>query len=360
MKKISLCMIVRDEEKTIARCLDSIKDVVDEIIIVDTGSIDKTKEIVAKYTNKIYDFEWVDDFSKARNFSFSKATKDYIMWLDADDVILPEDREKLKKLKKEMDGKIDIYQMKYNYSSDNNGNPNLVQTRERILKRDKNYKWVSPIHEVIIPTGNIEEVDIAVTHMKEEIKDINRNLKIFENMIKNGVELDERQEYCYAKELYFLQRIPEAIICYEKFINKYIEQYQDKEYLLYSALLELSDCYKRQGKIEKELETLMLILKNQVPKQECLCRIGDIFLRNKNYDIAIYWFSLAIESTEKEVNIDYQKFIPYISIGVCYFWLGEIEKAIEYNEKAGNIKQNDETYMKNKEIYDNYINNITK
>ena len=92
MKEISLCMIVRDEEKVIARCLDSVKDIVDEIIVVDTGSIDNTKEIVAKYTKKIYDFEWVNDFSKARNFSFSKATKDYIMWLDADDVIMPEDR----------------------------------------------------------------------------------------------------------------------------------------------------------------------------------------------------------------------------------------------------------------------------
>ena len=81
MKEISLCMIIKNEEKTIARCLDSVKDLVDEIIIVDTGSTDKSKEIVSKYTDKVYDFEWVEDFAKARNFSFSKATKDYIMWL---------------------------------------------------------------------------------------------------------------------------------------------------------------------------------------------------------------------------------------------------------------------------------------
>lgn len=92
-------MIVKDEEKVIARCLDSVKDLVDEIIIVDTGSTDKTKEIVSQYTNKIYDFEWCNDFSKARNFSFSKATKDYIMWLDADDVIEPNDREKFRMLR---------------------------------------------------------------------------------------------------------------------------------------------------------------------------------------------------------------------------------------------------------------------
>jgi glycosyltransferase involved in cell wall biosynthesis len=66
-------MIVKNEESVLGRCLDSVKDIVDEIIIVDTGSSDKTKEIAAKYTNRIYDFEWIDDFSVARNFSFEKA-----------------------------------------------------------------------------------------------------------------------------------------------------------------------------------------------------------------------------------------------------------------------------------------------
>ena len=78
MITISLCMIVKNEEKVLARCLDSIADLMDEIIIVDTGSSDNTKEIAKKYTDKIYDFAWIDDFSAARNYSFSKATKEYI------------------------------------------------------------------------------------------------------------------------------------------------------------------------------------------------------------------------------------------------------------------------------------------
>ena len=72
MAKISLCMIVRDEEEVLERCLESIADCVDEIVIVDTGSVDRTKEIAQRFTDKIYDFQWVDDFSAARNFDFSK------------------------------------------------------------------------------------------------------------------------------------------------------------------------------------------------------------------------------------------------------------------------------------------------
>ena len=78
MITISLCMIVKNEEKLLARCLDSIADLMDEMIIVDTGSTDRTKEIAARYTDKIYDFSWIGDFAAARNFAFSKASMEYI------------------------------------------------------------------------------------------------------------------------------------------------------------------------------------------------------------------------------------------------------------------------------------------
>ena len=71
MTTFSLCMIVRNEEKNLKRCLDGIADLMDEIVIVDTGSDDGTKDIAAKYTDKIFDFKWTGDFSEARNFSFS-------------------------------------------------------------------------------------------------------------------------------------------------------------------------------------------------------------------------------------------------------------------------------------------------
>lgn len=81
MITISLCMIVKNEEKVLARCLDSIADLMDEIIIVDTGSSDNTKEIAKKYTDKIYDFAWIDDFSAARNYSFfPRRQKSIFMW----------------------------------------------------------------------------------------------------------------------------------------------------------------------------------------------------------------------------------------------------------------------------------------
>ena len=95
MKTLSLCMITKNEEKNLSRCLDSIKDIVDEIIIVDTGSTDKTVEIAKSYGAHIYHYDWNNDFSKARNVSLQKATKDWILVLDADEVLPYEEGLKL-------------------------------------------------------------------------------------------------------------------------------------------------------------------------------------------------------------------------------------------------------------------------
>ena len=87
MVTISLCMIVKNEERVLGRCLESVQEIADEIIIVDTGSEDRTKEIAEKYHARVFEQEWQDDFSRARNYSFSQAEMDYCMWLDADDII---------------------------------------------------------------------------------------------------------------------------------------------------------------------------------------------------------------------------------------------------------------------------------
>lgn len=180
-------MIVKNDEDSIARCLESVKNVVDEIIIVDTGSNDKTKEIIGRYTSKIYDFQWIDDFSAARNFSFSNATEDYILWLDADDVMLPEDVEKFKFLKETLDPSVDSVTAKYNIGFDEYGNITASYRRNRLVKRTNNFKWYGFVHEYLSVGGNILNSEVGIIHKK--IKHTpKRNLEIYQGKLEQGAE----------------------------------------------------------------------------------------------------------------------------------------------------------------------------
>ena len=92
--KVSLTMIVRNEEKNLPACLESARGLFDEIVVVDTGSTDATVEIARSFEARVFDFVWVDDFAAARNAALARATGDYAFWLDADDVLEPPQRER--------------------------------------------------------------------------------------------------------------------------------------------------------------------------------------------------------------------------------------------------------------------------
>jgi glycosyltransferase involved in cell wall biosynthesis len=101
---VSLTMIVRDEEENLSNCLESVRGVFDEIVIVDTGSTDRTIEIARSFGAKVFEFAWIDDFAAARNEALTHATGDYAFWLDADDVVEPLEREKLVALLDSLEG----------------------------------------------------------------------------------------------------------------------------------------------------------------------------------------------------------------------------------------------------------------
>ena len=169
MITISLCMIVKNEERVLKRCLDSVRDLVDEIIIVDTGSTDATKRIAAGYTDKIYDLTWNDDFSAARNFAFSKATKEYIYSADADEVLSEENRRRFRLLKETLLPEIEIVQMKYGNQLQNGTVYNFDEEyRPKLFRRQRSFVWEEPIHETVRLEPVVYDSDIVITHMPEQ------------------------------------------------------------------------------------------------------------------------------------------------------------------------------------------------
>ena len=345
MATISLCMIVRDEEPVLARCLESVRSAVEEIILVDTGSQDRTKEIAAAYTEQIYDFPWEDDFAKARNFAFSKATMDYQMWLDADDVL--EDAAALCRLKEHLTA--DVVMLPYHVAFDADGTPTLTYYRERLLRRECGFRWEGAVHESIPPAGTVLYGDVAVLHRKEHINDPDRNLRIFENMRLAGSDFSPREQYYYARELAAHGQDAAA----EEQLRTFLTRDGWKEDRIGACLL-LAQCCSRQQDREGALRALFDSFCYDAPRAAVCCEIGRLLMESERYPEAIFWYQCATAAaapTDGFCQPDYQDYIPYMQLCVCYDRIGNLILADAYNEKAGRIKPHDAAYLANKAYF---------
>ena len=345
-------MIVKDEEENLRACLNSIKDCVDEIIIVDTGSTDKSKEIALSFTDKVYDFEWVYDFSKARNFSFDKATSEYILWLDGDDIVLPNTVKKINEWKKSGE-ECDVIMCSYATSYDENYNPIFHYMRERIVKNIPSLRFTDPIHEVIIPCGKvITREDIIVYHNRKNKPHTDRNLQIYKKMIAEGVNFSPRQQFYYARELYYNNLIDQAIHQFSVFLASKKGWRENN----IEACLNLSRCYQEKKEYDNALTALFGSFAYDIPRGEILYEIGRIFEIKKQIEIAIFWYGQALNAKPNLnsgafVNLDCYTFLPALQLCVCYYKLGQIEQARHYHEIAKGFKPNDKAVLYNEKFF---------
>ncbi|KLU63991.1 SPBc2 prophage-derived glycosyltransferase SunS [Desulfosporosinus acididurans] len=344
---ISLCMIVRNEESNIANCLESVKGIPDEIVIVDTGSTDNTKEIVRQYTDQIYDFEWIDDFSAARNFAFAQARMDYILWLDADDILSEVDCQKFLNLKSNLTPFIDAVNMPYNLSFDEFGVVTYSFRRNRLVKRSSNFRWVGAVHEYIDVSGNILKSDICVTHTgTAEISE--RNLRIFEKCQAKDMVFTPRDLYYYGNELFEHQLYNRAVEVYQKFLNTGQGWVEDR----LSACARLTDCFQQLGDRDKELEYNLKSFEFAAPRAEFCCRLGFYFLSAEKYEQAAFWYSLATKLEKSDiwgpVIQSCWTWLPHLQLCVCYDRLGKYELAYEHNEMARTFRPEDSQILHNK------------
>jgi tetratricopeptide (TPR) repeat protein len=163
-------MIVRDEERNLPDCLASVAGLTDEIIVVDTGSTDRTREVAAELGATVFDFAWADDFSAARNEALAHATGDWIFWLDADDRIDQTNRQRLCKLLDTLSGNDTLYAMSCLSRVDPTRGSACWVSHFRLFPRRPDLTWRRRVHEVILPEDSIRDVklhftDIVIEHL---------------------------------------------------------------------------------------------------------------------------------------------------------------------------------------------------
>ncbi len=325
MITISVCMIVKNEERVLARCLDSLRGLADEIIIVDTGSTDATKQIAAGYTDKIYDFEWIHDFSAARNFSFSKAVMDYIYVADADEVIDEENRQLFLLLKQGLLPEIEIVQMKYANQLAHNTTYNFdMEYRPKLYKRLRTFYWVEPVHENVNLTPVVYDSDIVIHHMPES-NHAKRDFGTFQRAIAREGKLSPKLYAMYARELYIAGEAADFEEAYEYF-SGFAEQEEcsERERKIYECIL--ARCCRLYGDFPAFMKFCLHNIADGKASAEVCYELGEYYKELGDYKEAVIWFYNAAYETECELNIHYAGDYPLKQLASCYGELGDKEQ----------------------------------
>lgn len=224
MPKLSLSMIVKNEEPHLARCLSSVKDVVDEIIVVDTGSDDKTIEIAESFGAKVFHFDWVNDFSAARNFALSKSTGDWILYLDADEELSRDSIYNLKKRINEKPAAINCIVKSLTAEKSKFG----IMKYPRLFPNDTRIKFEGIVHEQIQNSLDKNKIplidsDIEIIHygyiLDEESanKKLERNLELL--LFTGNKKISHYDTLRLAQTLQGLRKFAEAEIHFKKLFN---------------------------------------------------------------------------------------------------------------------------------------------
>lgn len=331
MTKIAACLIVKNdtEVESLRRCLNSLAKGVDKIFITGTqNSQDKIQALCKEFGAEWSWFEWVKDFSKARNFNFSQvpAEYDWIFWCDADDVVVgAENLRACAQLGDEKDYKAIFARYLYQVELDETGkikNILIEHLRERLVKNDGTFKWIAPIHETLIaqvPAGQTDTPSFYVVHMKgreDMVGATKRNVEILEEDVKNN-PTDPRPKYYLAK-------------AYFDIYNQNIDLGRDREEI-FNQMMKLFVEYQHLSGWPEE-------------RAQCWEYIAMSVRSKQKFDQAIDALLEAFKLWPQYISI-------YIQLALTYVMLGDWSKALHWVKLATHIEAPKTTLVTNPTDY---------
>jgi glycosyltransferase involved in cell wall biosynthesis len=332
-------MIVKNEEQNLKKCLSEVSNLVEEIIIVDTGSTDNTKNIALEFTNKIYDYTWCDDFAAARNFSISKATSDWILVLDADEYISEFSMERIEcfindRKNEKTVGRIE----RINILEDGSGEKRYIERISRLFNK-RYFQYEGSIHEQIVSKDGAEHnttyVDITACHIgytKEVINKTNK-LKRNKDMLIKAIGNSPNDPYLHfqlGKTNYMMKNYIDSCSCFERALSFKLDsrlEYVEDLMETYGYALINSNRFLDAMNLENYLE----LYRNSADFHFLL---GLIYMNNAKFNESVESFLKCTKFSHGKME-GITTYLPYYNIGIIYEVLGYNEQALEYYKLCG-------------------------
>lgn len=338
---LSVCIIAKNEEQNIKRCLESLKKYDFEIVVVDTGSTDNTKQIAESYTENVYDFLWCDDFAEAKNEAIRKATNEFVLVLDSDEWLEELDLEKLKK------------QIKQNPTSVGRIKRRNIMTRDGIKKENeewinrifskKKFGYEGRIHEQIEEkNGEPYETyltDVVILHSGYDLPKEKRKQKAERNihlLLKELAELKEND----VQVPYLLYQLGKGYYMSEEYITACEYFSKGLSYDLNPKLEYVIDMVETYGYALLNSGQAEVAMNFENIYDEFGCNadfqflMGLIYMNNEKFNAAISEF-LKATTHESCRSIGVNSFSAFYNIGVIYECMGKKSEAGNYYRKCG-------------------------
>lgn len=309
-------MIVKNEADVLRRCLASIADLMDEIIIVDTGSTDRTKEIAAEFTDQIYDYKWQDDFAAARNFAFSKAAMEYIYSADADEVLDDFNRRRFAGLKQALLPEIEIVQMYYVTPVQYNTTANYKKEyRPKLYKRLREFVWIDAVHETVRLEPVVYDSDVEIMHLPASLH-TERDFKLFRRVFEREGRLSEKLHSMYAKELFVSGReadFVEAADIFEHSLRDPMASASMKQ----EAICVLCHKHRTAGESDRFFALAFKLMPDALCAELCY-EIGIYFKERQDDEEAILWLETAACRTQAVIDARRAGSLPFLALEECF------------------------------------------
>lgn len=332
MTTISVCMIVKNEEANLPGCLDSLKGVADEIIVVDTGSTDGTKKVAEKYTNLVFDYKWNDNFADARNFSISKARSEYVYVADADEVIDEENQARFAQLKKAILPEVEVVEMAYANQLARNTTANFdIEFRPKLFRRLRSFQFVDPIHETLRTDPVVYRSNVIIRHNQGAGHGV-RDLSLLGKLAAKGEKFSSRLEMMYARELMMVGELADFRAARPYFESVRADPTRPSEVLRRAACI-LARC----AVLEKDGDMLLRYAAPELvgqPPAEICCALGDYYLATGDEQQAADWYGAALSGAQPELLAASVGSIPLYGLAECFQRGGDAERAEYYRMRA--------------------------
>ncbi|MCP8968855.1 TPR domain-containing glycosyltransferase [Ectobacillus ponti] len=338
---LSACLIVKNEEKVLRRCLESLQGAVDEIIVADTGSTDKTKEIASEFTPHIYDFVWIDDFSAARNFAAQHASGEWVLSVDADEYL---DRDSLLKsleVLRSPENELSMFTAEIISFTGEQGEGTATHRMGRVYRRNK-VEYVGAIHEQLSGAGGMGSLPLTFYHygylqhvVKEKKKD-ERNLAILRAELRSG-KATGFTYYNYGQELMQLERWEEAL---QAFMTAYERKPNMQAAWIPHTLLSIIKTLFQLKRYSQALTVAAEAEKAWPDSPDFLFWRGEVYRQQGRLADAkeVFHHLLARSYAHVIVLFDAKEYLPHERLAVIYEQEHRPQEAVKHYVAAMNVK----------------------